>query len=269
MIVHGWETLAATYLAYLAALGRPKTTLTLRRWQINHFASEAAAAPEAITEADILTFFAGHPWQPETRRSMRAAIRGFFGWAHHHGHIPDNPAAGLPQFRVPKAVARPCPETIYRQAMEDATPREQLMLRLAKEAGLRRAEIAQCHRRDVQFTAAGPVLLVHGKGAHERVVPITVALAAELAGSDGWCFPSSRGGHLTPRSVGVMCSDLLGPDVTLHQLRHSFATNAYRGSRNLPAVQKLLGHSNLAVTERYLQTDDDELRAAMMHAVVA
>lgn len=46
-------------------------------------------------------------------------------------------------------------------------------------------------------------------------------------------------------------------------LRHSFATAAYRGSRNLRAVQQLLGHASLAVTERYLQTDESEMRAAM------
>lgn len=37
--------------------------------------------------------------------------------------------------------------------------------------------------------------------------------------------------------------------------------------RNLGAVQQLLGHSNLAVTERYTALDDDEIRAAMMAAL--
>jgi site-specific recombinase XerC len=54
----------------------------------------------------------------------------------------------------------------------------------------------------------------------------------------------------------------------MHQLRHRFASRAYRGTRNLRAVQELLGHANVSITERYTQVDDEERRAAMM-AVVA
>jgi integrase/recombinase XerC len=53
------------------------------------------------------------------------------------------------------------------------------------------------------------------------------------------------------------------PGYTMHTLRHFFATRAYRGSRNLRAVQILLGHASVATTERYTAVDDDEIRAAM------
>jgi len=134
------------------------------------------------------------------------------------------------------------------------------------EAGLRRAEIAQVHVDDLTGGPGMYSLLVHGKGSNERVIPINDELAADIALAGGWLFPSQRGEHLTPRAVGVMCSELLGEHVTLHMLRHKFATRAYRGSRNLRAVQKLLGHSSLAITERYLDCDADEMRAAMTSA---
>jgi integrase/recombinase XerC len=41
-----------------------------------------------------------------------------------------------------------------------------------------------------------------------------------------------------------------------------FATRAYRGSRNLRAVQSLLGHVSILTTERYTALEDDEIRAA-------
>jgi site-specific recombinase XerC len=53
---------------------------------------------------------------------------------------------------------------------------------------------------------------------------------------------------------------------TMHTLRHRFGTRAYRGSRNLRAVQELLGHASIATTERYTAIDDDEIRAAAMAA---
>jgi hypothetical protein len=51
----------------------------------------------------------------------------------------------------------------------------------------------------------------------------------------------------------------------------TFAPNvvsrAYRGTRNLRAVQTLLGHASIATTERYTAVDDSEIRAAMVAAI--
>jgi integrase/recombinase XerC len=50
-------------------------------------------------------------------------------------------------------------------------------------------------------------------------------------------------------------------------LRHRSCTRAYRGSRNLRAVQVLMGHSSIATTQTYLACDDQEIRAAMLAAL--
>lgn len=149
---------------------------------------------------------------------------------------------------------------------------------LATEAGLRRAEVAQVHHRDLTRGPFGAELLVHGKGSKLRVVPISDDLAAAIAkgvsqthtlpGADGWLFPGEDDGHLSPRYVGDLVGDMLPAGWTMHKLRHRFATRAYRGSRNLRAVQTLLGHLSVATTERYTAVDDDEVRAAMMAALL-
>jgi integrase len=115
--------------------------------------------------------------------------------------------------------------------------------------------------------AAGPSLLFHGKGGKLRVVPIGDDLAAAITAVDGYLFPAGDDGHLTPQHVGRLMAAALPDHWTAHTLRHRFATRAYRGTRNLRAVQTLLGHSSVATTERYTAVDDDEIRAAAMSAL--
>ena len=52
-------------------------------------------------------------------------------------------------------------------------------------------------------------------------------------------------------------------DITLHTLRHSFATDLYRKTTNIRLTQKALGHSNLATTQIYTHIVDDELEGAL------
>ena len=67
--------------------------------------------------------------------------------------------------------------------------------------------------------------------------------------------------------MSTIISRLMPAGFTMHTLRHRFATRAYRGSRNLRAVQCCSGHASVAATEEYTAVDDDEIRAAMMSAM--
>jgi integrase/recombinase XerC len=275
-----WAPLVDGYVRALAAIGRPKTTISTRRCHIARVSRSLAGRPVDVTPDTIRDWFATQTqWSRETRRSYRNSVVSFFGWAYEEGHLPTNPAAKLPSITPDMPVPRPAPDRVWRKSKIAAVPRVMLMLRLAAEAGLRRAEVAQVHTRDLREGFDGPQLLVHGKGARERVIPIADELAAAIdagaaghtpgAREQGWLFPGDDAGHLSPRWVGKLCAAVM-PDVwTMHSLRHRFATNAYRGSRNLRAVQVLLGHSSVAVTERYTAVDDSETRAAMMAAVRA
>lgn len=157
-----------------------------------------------------------------------------------------------------------------------ADGRVMLMLRLAAEAGLRRAEVAKVHTRDLVEDLDGYKLTVHGKGDKPRTIPITdelgdlltVGAAGHTPGAavPGYLFPGDEDGHLSPRYVGKLCAAAMPGEWTLHKLRHRFATRAFRGSRNLRAVQTLLGHASVATTEVYTAVDDAEVRAAMESA---
>jgi integrase/recombinase XerC len=71
------------------------------------------------------------------------------------------------------------------------------------------------------------------------------------APANGWLFPGDTDGHLSPQWVGQLVVRVLPDGWTTHPLRHRFSSRAYRGTRNLRAVQVLLGHQSIATTERY------------------
>ena len=145
---------------------------------------------------------------------------------------------------------------MYRTALIRADQRTRLILRLGGEAGLRRAEIAQVHRRDVFQDLAGWSLLVHGKGGKLRTVPLGDDLAQavlEECGT-GFAFIGEDNGHLSARWVGKLATMVLPRPWTLHKLRHRFASRAYGATSDLLAVQRLLGHASPATTQRYVQS---------------
>ncbi|KMO82294.1 tyrosine-type recombinase/integrase [Mycolicibacterium chlorophenolicum] len=283
-----WAGLIGAYLAAQAGAGRSPATIATRRGHLAFMARGLRCAPARVTTAGILAWFGRQAWSVETRRSHRNTAVSFFGWAHRAGYLPTDPAADLPVMRAAAPAPRPAPDAAWSAAMAGADSRVRLMLRLAAEAGLRRAEIARVHRRDLTRGPAGAELLVHGKGGKLRVVPVGDDLAAAIAGANtlsraegigvtrgvhstdtlpGYLFPGTDDGHLSPRWVGKLMAGALPDHWTAHTLRHRFATRAYRGSRNLRAVQTLLGHSSVATTERYTAVDDDEIRAAAMAAL--
>lgn len=272
-----WSDLINAFLTVLIASGRPKSTVALRRNQLTYMGRMLASTPGNITERDLVEWFGAQDWKRETRRSYRSAARSFFAWAHGAGHISDNPTTKLRPITMDRPAPKPAPDPIWASAFEVADSRTRLMLKLAAEAGLRRGEVALVHTRDLQQVGDGPALLIHGKGSKERIVPVSAGLATLIGlgaaghtlgeSPSGWLFPGETQGHLSPRWVGHLCSRVMPGLWTMHSLRHRFASRAYRGTRNLRAVQTLLGHSSVAITERYCAVDDGECREAMNAAI--
>lgn len=272
-----WVSPIGDYLLAQAAAGRPPTTLSTRRSHLSHMARALRCQPEDVTAEQLVRWFGRQSqWKPETRRGYRNTLRSFYLWAFHTGRLSTDLSGALPKVKATKPSPRPAPDLVWHTALVAADRRVTLMLRLAAEAGLRRAEVAQVRTDDLTEGIGGPLLLVRGKGNKKRIIPITDDLAAEIAEgprghtlyapADGWLFPGDENGHLSPRWVGKLCSTALPGIWTMHTLRHRFSANVYRGSRNLRALQTLLGHESVATTEIYTPVDDDEVRAAMEFA---
>lgn len=147
------------------------------------------------------------------------------------------------------------------------------MITLAAEAGLRRGEIAVVSRSDVIEERTGSSLIVHGKGRRERTVPLTPAAADAVARQFHdvspelpWLFPSMgryADAHLQPIRVGELVNEALSGRWSAHTLRHRFATEAYRSSRDLLLVQTLMGHSKPETTAIYVGLDTAQARSVV------
>ncbi|MGB3353706.1 MAG: tyrosine-type recombinase/integrase [Mycobacterium sp.] len=219
--------------------------------------------PRQLSLALLIELFSAHDWSLEHRKSVRCSLVSFCEWCIGNELMDSNPAMLLPKMPGDKPRPRPCPDDVWRDLLDAASPRERVMARLAGEAGLRRAEVAGMRRDDVVRDRTGWALIVRGKGGKQRVVPITESLAAEVIGfcQHGYLFPGAYDGHMSPQWVGTVISKLMPPGWTMHKLRHRFATRGYAGTRNLRAVQEALGHASVATTERYTMTTRDEIRA--------
>lgn len=263
------DTELSKWATWLRAAGRPSTTISLRLYHVRRVMTSINTDPWELTTEDLVEYLGSQSWAPETRRSYRASLRGFYRWAQATGRRHDDPAALIPAVELTRGVPRPTPEAVYREALLGADDRVRLMIHLAAHCGLRRGEISRVHRNDVVADLVGWSLRVHGKGGHIRMVPLPDELARTLRESPpGWIFPTTHrnGGHLAPKRVGELVSAALPPGWACHSLRHRCATVAYASTRDLRAVQDLLGHAKPETTARYTQVPVDAIRAAVAAA---
>lgn len=262
---HQWNVCLSGWVQRLQAAGLAAGTVRTRRAAVHVIAVNTPAPTPAEVDPDWLTgWCAAQSWSVDHRRTIRTSLRSFYAWCVDHGHANLNLGDQLPAVPESRPRPRPLPDDLYAALLAAASPAVALMARLAGEAGLRRAEVACVHHRDVTDDGVGPVLIVHGKGSRQRCVPITTSLAAAIAAHNpggGFVFPGDDGGHVSPNWVGKQISALLPAGWSMHKLRHRFASRGYAGTRNLVAVRAALGHASLATTQRYVAVPDADVRA--------
>lgn len=149
------------------------------------------------------------------------------------------------------------------------------MLRVMLEGGLRAAEVLALQPSHLNMTTCK--LMVHqGKGAKDRTLWINDDLRdligewLERRPKSKWLFPARNGKRLDTRYLRTMvkryaeeASLTEWEKVSPHTLRHTFATDLYRETKNIRLVQKALGHSDLSTTMIYTHIVDEELEEAL------
>lgn len=271
-VFEGWKTLCTKWRQYMSATRQAKGTIELRLYHLGRLAEAFPEGPWSVTFEDLVEWLASHNWKPETARTYRASFRAFWAWMMATGRATASPAHLLPAIRVPRAVPRPAPEAAVARALETHDERMQIAVALGAKCGLRVGEMARARGEHVELDAACDYWLrVIGKGGRERLVPLPADLAVRiLACGPGPLFPSYRAQDesqpISAKWLGKLIKRHLGQELTAHTLRHRCATVALEGTKDLRAVQELLGHAKPETTARYTFVRDSRVRAAVAAA---
>jgi len=238
-------------------------TISHYRNALERFERQAGRELVKATRDDLRDWLDTLRVAPRTTFWYVSTLRVFYNWAVDEEPLARSPAAGLVTPRYGRLVPRPIGRDDLEPAVHGARPRMKAWLALAAFAGFRAKEIAGLRREDVLDMVEPPVVVVSAPvGGRQRVVPLNpyVAHALRLAGLPraGWVFMSQRsGGPVQPATVTRFASRYLddcGIDATLHQLRHAFATDVYRKSRDLRLTQELMGHAHVNTTACFAAT---------------
>ena len=208
-----------------------------------------------------------------------STLRTFYKYCLRENLVEKSPMNGIKALKQPKVLVKFVTEAdINKVSFDDAddfvTLRDALIFELLYQTGMRQAELRGLHDADVD--RASMTLKVHGKRNKDRFVPLsqqmirmidqyqTVRDAAFECKADHLLL-NDKGEEMTPSFVYNKVHHILEGITTLkqkspHVLRHTFATHLLDEGASLVAIQKLLGHQDLATTQIYAHTTIEQLK---------
>ncbi len=197
------------------------------------------------------------------------ALRFFYGVTPGDADIPERiPYAREPR-KLPVVLGA---DEVVRFLEAVSSLKSRAALTAAYAAGLRASEVAGLRVADID-SARGVIVVRHGKGGKDRNVMLSPQLLGilrtywRLARPRIFLFPGRNDEHsIDPTVLHAACRSAvkaagLAKRVTLHTLRHSFATHLLEGGTDIRIIQVLLGHNNLSSTARYTQVAAHTIRA--------
>lgn len=250
--------------------------------------------PLAVTHRQLRRYLgeldqAGYARTTVNRRL--SSLRGFFRWLNVMGIAEADPASAL---RGPKE-KRSLPKVLSTQDMvkllsvhgpvdafgktrsqsaEDK--RDQALLEFLYACGARVSEASGLLADKVDFRAAQ--VKVYGKGSKERIIPLHDMALSSMAdylasargellgsGSSDYFFVSKRGNPMSTDAIRKMFKEAvhaagLDPELSPHDMRHTFATDLVSGGADLRSVQEMLGHASLSTTQIYTHVSPERLK---------
>ncbi|HEY1349557.1 MAG TPA: tyrosine-type recombinase/integrase [Ktedonobacteraceae bacterium] len=268
------EFLVALFLTDLAHANHSPQTLRAYTTDLAQLCASHQGPVQTISAEVLRAFFGRHTSpRPATRARKQAAIARFLTRAEQQDFLVANPMRKIERVKLdppqPRSVKRDQIERILK-ALPASHLRDRLFFRLLAETGLRVSAGLCLYVEDLDLSLDNEHLAVVGKGGKRRTILLDDPRLVQqlrtylkrMGYKHGLLFraeKNGRGGPLRYQSMQERwdrsCSQT-GIACTIHQLRHSHATELINGGVSLPTICKRLGHKNLQATLRYAEQSD-------------
>jgi len=219
-----------------------------------------------VSSALVTDFFSyiteRRDYKPKTLHRMISTLSSFYRYLYTQGVVVANPLLGVERPRIKNQELKYLKHSqVIRLLRSIEDKRNRLIVRLIYATGVRVSELCAINVEDIDFEEQ--TIRVKGKGDKIRTVFVdeeTLDEIDEFIGNkiEGPLFIGQQGNHISPRTVQHIFKENAPDGITPHKIRHSYASELYRRSKNLRVVQENLGHSSIKTTEIYLHTDLEE-----------
>ncbi|MFM8836837.1 MAG: tyrosine recombinase XerC [Actinomycetota bacterium] len=260
-------------------------------------ARQKITSPKNVTREVVRQYLSFLTTNRQAKRSVTrklAAIRRYFDWLVRNKKIDADPTSGV---RAPSGTGR-LPKVLTKEQLNALltcsdtevpawkSARDTAVVELLYGSGLRVSELCSLDIDSIE--TRNNTVTVMGKGSKQRRIPVSqpsvravkdwMKLRAEVVDprdhgtksarnprdhdAQVALFLNSRGRRLAPRDVRRLIDERALTPTHPHALRHTFATHLLDNGADLRAVQELLGHSDVATTQRYTQVSKERLKSA-------
>ena len=269
----------------------PHATMHKKTWQEDVYKIDRRIDPalgklrlSTITARDLSTFHAKvkEATSATTANHHLTLVKRMLSLAVKWGLLEKNPAAGLDKFKEPPHRERYLTKEELPRFLKTLDEQEDRLsvaaIRLLLFTGCRKSEILSLQWGQVRLSE-GRIFLSKTKNGRARSVLLNAKAREVLEGmltgksedtrtrESEFVFPSRAGtarGHINDlrKPFEAVCEAAGVEGLRIHDLRHSFATIAIMAGASLYDVQKLLGHSDIAMTQRYAHMVDESQQRA-------
>lgn len=263
--------------------GAALNTMRAYHGDVEDFVRFVSESSSEVVDHETIRAYIVHIYKGLKKSSLArkvSAIKMFFRFMKKKGYIDENTALIIRSPRIEKHLPKfyTIDEMFH---FLDFLPRDgwlnmrnRAIFELMYSSGMRASEVLSMDKEDLHLD--GMWARVMGKGGKERILPfgekakgaIEEYLAAvgkmDKFAAGKALFINFRGERLTYRGLlGIMkkhqIKAQLFKNLSLHGIRHSFATHMLDNGADLRGIQELLGHSKLSTTQRYTHVSMDKL----------
>jgi len=214
---------------------------------------------------DFLSFVSSmQTYKPKTFHRIISTLSSFYRYLYSQGVVTTNPLIGIDRPRIKQQEVKYLKHNQVLRLIDSIEDiRDKLIVRTIYATGVRVSELCSINIEDIDFDEH--TIRIRGKGDKIRTVFIDEETLNELTkfiGNRiiGPLFVGQQGKHISSRAIQHIFKHYAPQGITPHKIRHSYASELYKRSKNLRVVQENLGHTSIKTTEIYLHTDIDERR---------